>query len=277
MSNLSSSTDAPAWLRTALLVIAAVLAVLAIAFALRLPVAESLWPVAEGPTAFSFMAAILGGAAAPLLWIALAREWGAVAGYGFAFGVVTAGMGLSAVVMALLGGPARLLPFGIAMLVLALACFGAWRWGERQPLRDGRTTPRLLQMGFVVEIAVLVGVGALLLIRFPDILPWPIAPETSSLYAWVFLGLALYYAYALWRRSWHHARGPLLGFLVYDLMLIGPLLARIPTLEPRFVFGLVAAVGIIVISTLLAIWFLAVDPETRGWQPVGGVGERPAR
>jgi hypothetical protein len=59
-------------------------------------------------------------------------------------------------------------------------------------------------------------------------------------------------------------------------VLIGPLLARIPTIESAFVLGLVAAIAIILVSGALGIWFLflAKNPglETSG----GGSSARPA-
>jgi hypothetical protein len=261
-----AGTSRPA-LRIALLAVAVVLAALAVAFFLRTAPATSLWPLPDGAVAFTFMAAILGGAAAPLVWIALSGEWAALGSYGLAFGVVTAGMGMSAIAMAVANGDGALAPFGVGLLVLGGVCFGAAAWGLRQTLLDERVTPRTVRLGFTVETAVLTGVGAALILRIPNTLPWPLLAESSTLYGWVFLGLALYYAFSLRRPAWHNARGPLLGFLVYDLVLIGPLLARIPNLEAQFVLGLVAAIAIILVSGALGIWFLFVDPATRDWRP----------
>lgn len=67
---------------------------------------------------------------------------------------------------------------------------------------------------------VLAGAGILLILKVPNTLPWNLSPESSVLYGWVFLGLAFYYLYAVLNRQWIHAIGPLLGFLVYDLVLL---------------------------------------------------------
>lgn len=253
--------------RAGLLMAAAILIGLAIAFALRVSPATSLWPLPDGPASFSFMAAILAGSAAPLVWIAISGEWAALAGYGLAFSVICGGMGLSAIAMSFAGDGPNLVPFGLAFVALAIVCVAIGHWGRRQKLIDRRVTPRAVRLGFAIETVVLAGVGAALIIRFPNTLPWSLEPETSTLYGWVFLGLSLYYAFSLRRRAWHHARGQLLGFLAYDILLIGPLLSRVSGIEPQFVLGLGAAIGIVLVSGALGIWFLVIDPRTRGWQP----------
>jgi hypothetical protein len=75
--------------------------------------------------------------------------------------------------------------------------------------------------------------------------------------------LAFYYLYALVRPQWIHALGPLLGFLVYDLVLAYPLFAHYGNLQPGQLPGQVAASLIIVFSAILGIYYLFVNPDTR--------------
>ncbi|MGH7274910.1 MAG: hypothetical protein ACREIQ_10690 [Nitrospiria bacterium] len=65
------------------------------------------------------------------------------------------------------------------------------------------------------------------------------------------------------RQAWATALGPLLGFLVYDLVLFGPLFARYGSLKPEHMRGQVAATLIIIFSAALGIHYLFVNPETR--------------
>ena len=109
----------------------------------------------------------------------------------------------------------------------------------------------------------LAGAGVLLLLKVPNTLPWNISSESSVLYGWVFLGLAFYYLYAVLHPQWIHALGPLLGFLVYDLVLFSPLFARFGSLQPEHVLGQVAASVIIIFSALLGVYYLFVNPATR--------------
>ena len=83
------------------------------------------------------------------------------------------------------------------------------------------------------------------------------------LYGWVFLGLAFYYLYAVLNPKWIHALGPLLGFLVYDLVLFSPLFARFGSLQPEHLRGQVAASLIIIFSAALGVYFLFVNSATR--------------
>src|SRR6187431_199837 len=104
-------------------------------------------------------------------------------------------------------------------------------------------------------IDLVLAAGILLILKVPNTLPWNISPESSVLYGWVFLGLAFYYIYALVRPQWIHALGPLLGFLVYDIVLAYPLFAHYASLQPGQLLGQIAASFIIVVSAILGIYY----------------------
>ena len=120
-----------------------------------------------------------------------------------------------------------------------------------------------MPLAFMVEVLVLAGARILLLLKILNTLPWNLSPESSVLCGWVFLGLAIYYLYAVLNPQWIHALGPLLGFLVYDLVLFGPLFARFGNLQPEHVRGQVAASIIIIFSAALGVYYLLVNPATR--------------
>ena len=69
--------------------------------------------------------------------------------------------------------------------------------------------------------------------------------------------------YAVLNRQWIHALGPLVGFLVYDLVLFSPLFARFGNLQPEHIRGQVAASVIIIFSAALGIYYLFVNSATR--------------
>jgi hypothetical protein len=128
---------------------------------------------------------------------------------------------------------------------------------------NSQPTPRIVRLAFILEVLVLAGEGLLLLSKVPNTLPWNLSPASSVLYGWVFLGLAFYYLYAVLRYQWVHALGPLLSFLVYDLVLFSPLFARFGSLQPEHIRGQVAATVIIVFSAVLGLYYLFVNPTTR--------------
>lgn len=66
-------------------------------------------------------------------------------------------------------------------------------------------------------------------------------------------------------RRWDNAGGQLLGFLGYDLVLIGPFLRRFATLPPGHTLSLVTYVIVLLYSGALAVYFLVLARPTRRW------------
>ena len=82
--------------RTILVIVGLIDLVIAAGFFFQQPWATAFWPLPDTPLSYAFIAAILAGGAAPLIWIGLSGEFAALAGYGLSFGIIYAGMGLSA-------------------------------------------------------------------------------------------------------------------------------------------------------------------------------------
>ena len=236
--------------------------ILAIGFFFRQAWATSLWPVPDTPLSYAFIAAILAGGAAPLIWIGVSERFEALAAYGLSFGIMYAGMALAALLFYLRGGQPALAGFALVIGLAAVVCVILYL-RTRSLAQEGQPTPRIVRLAFLVEVLVLAGAGFLLLLKIPNTLPWNISPESSVLYGWVFLGLAFYYLYAVLNPQWIHAIGPLLGFLVYDIVLFSPLFARFGNLQPEHVLGQVAASFIIVFSAALGVYYLLFNPATR--------------
>ena len=236
--------------------------VLAAGFFFQQAWATSLWPVPDTRLSYAFIAAILAGGGAPLIWAGLSGRFASLAGYGMSFGIMYAGMGISALLFYLRDQNQALAWFSLVMGVLAVLG-GILFMQMRRIAVERQSTPRIVIYAFLVEVLVLAGAGILLILKVPNTLPWNLSPESSVLYGWVFLGLAFYYLYAVLTPQWIHALGPLLGFLVYDLVLFSPLFARFGNLQPEHVRGQVAASVIIVFSAALGIYYLFMNPATR--------------
>jgi len=252
------------WRRIPLVAAGGASLVLALGYFLQQAWAKALWPLPEGRLSYAFMAAILAGKAVPLIWIGLSAEWGALVGYAFGFGCM---YGLMAIYTFLLYAEQRrqpLLLYGGVTLALSVLCLLLLGVTSRVPIADARHVPRVMRLAFFVEVGVLALVGALLVVQVA-ILPWPLQPESSVLYGFVFFGMALYFGYALFKPEWSHSRGQLLGFLAYDLVLIGPLLGLFAPPGPVSWLGLIAATAIVVGSGLLAVYYLFVQKTTRVW------------
>src|ERR1700752_9549 len=236
--------------------------VLAAGFFFQQAWATSLWPVPDTRLSYAFIAAILAGGGAPLIWAGLSGRFASLAGYGMSFGIMYAGMGISALLFYLRDQNQALAWFSLVMGVLAVLG-GILFMQIRRIAVERQSAPRIVIYGFLVEVLVLAGAGILLILKVPNTLPWNLSPESSVLYGWGFLGLSLYYLYAVLTPQWIHALGPLLGFLVYDLVLFSPLFARFGNLQPEHVRGQVAASVIIVFSAALGIYYLFMNPATR--------------
>lgn len=248
--------------KTALILTGLFHLVLAAGFFFQQAWATSLWPVPDTRLSYAFIAAILAGGGAPLIWAGLSGRLASLAGYGMSFGIIYAGMGISALLFYLRDQNQALAWFSLVMGMLAVLG-GILFMQMRRMAEERQSTPRIVIYAFLVEVLVLAGAGILLILKVPNTLPWNLSPESSVLYGWVFLGLAFYYLYAVLDPQWIHALGPLLGFLVYDLVLFSPLFARFGNLQPEHVRGQVAASVIIVFSAALGIYYLFMNPATR--------------
>lgn len=93
-------------------------------------------------------------------------------------------------------------------------------------------------------------------------------PALSIVVGWMFFGASIYFAYALVRPSWVNATGQLLGFLAYDLVLIGPFVSRLSTVSAEHRPGLILYTAVLVYSGMLAIWLLFIRRDTRMWRKV---------
>lgn len=233
----------------------------ALGFLFGWPMVTRIWPfLAYGLTPV-FLASILAAIAAPLIWIGLSGEFAALRGG--AANLLVSGLGIGVFALSQSwGDPAgRVLMFGAiqmaVVLISALLIALCWRieWV------DDRPTPVLVRVAFVVFGLALIVAGTALVLG-QDIFPWPLDRETSTVYGLIFMGNAVYFAYGLQRPVWGNAKGQLVAFLAYDLVLIIPF-ARLWPAVPSLSLALYLAV--IIGSAALAIWYLAISSTYRLW------------
>lgn len=239
-------------------------------FFLRMNWATALWPWPDGRLSYIFLSSIAAAIAAPMIWIGLTREFGAARGGAVNLGITAAG---AAVYFFILYGRER----ELQLLISALAAtfflavnVGIFSWSTRQPIRDRRSMPGLVRASFAFFAVVLLLVAGLLLFQAPVVFPWPLRPESSVIFGLIFLGAASYFAVALRSPQWHSARGQLIGFLAYDLILIGPFLAHFGAVDPAHRLSLILYVAVLVYSGTIAVYYLFVNAETRPWQIESG-------
>lgn len=219
------------------------------------------WPFLGYGLTPAFLASILAAIAVPNIWIGLSGEFAALRG-GAANLVVAAGGGAAYAVSQIWGDPVgRVQTFAIVLLATAMVALLLLVLAQRVAWLDDRPTPIPVRVAFGIFALGLLAVGTMLGLGY-DVFPWPLDYETSVIYGLVFLGSAVYFAYGLQRPVWGNAKGQLLGFLAYDLVLIVPFIRlwlAVPSLSLAIYLAVIAA------SALLAIWYLALSPRYRLW------------
>jgi hypothetical protein len=250
-------------LRIALVMIGLLNLIMAIGFYIQHPWMTGLWLVPTGRLSYIFMASILAAISAGLLWIAYSEEYGSVPAGALNLSVLLGGMTIFLFLEA--GTPDRAgwrLPalgaglFTLVNIILFLKTY-------RLPYRHSDAVPLIPRLSFGLFTLILWAVGLALILQTPNIMPWPLQPETSVLIGLIFFGNAFYFLYAFLRPYWQFYRAQLWSFLVYDLVLLAPLINHLSGVQPELRTNLLVYLGILVYSAGLSIYFLFIHPVSR--------------
>jgi len=224
--------------------------------------AQAVWPWPTTRLSDLFLASILAAVGAPMIWIAAANEPRAMEAGAVDLAVMYAGMSATVGLQAA-SGDAKALVFATVLGVFTLPSLAAFVWSRRFEFRDPRPMPVAVRVSFGVFAVALAWAAAELITGAPHIFPWPLPEATSAAYGWIFAGAATYFAFGVLRGRWANACGQLIGFLVYDLILIGPFVAHVDDVLPAHRPSLSIYTSVLVYSGLLATYFLFVHPATR--------------
>jgi hypothetical protein len=229
---------------------------LAAGFFFQMQWATSLWFYPDGRLTYIFIASILAAIAAGLLWIGFSEEYEAVPAGALNLFVLFSGW---SVYFFIWSGQAarenwRYLAVGFGFLALFNLIFFFKTVNLTSPA--GGRLPWLVRLSYAGFTLILFTVGSLLILQTPGIMPWPLIPETSVLIGWIFFGNGFYFLYAVLRPHWFSARSQLWSFLVYDLVLIVPLVSRLSQVQPELLSSLVIYIAILLYSGGLAGFYL---------------------
>ena len=242
--------------------ISLVLAALGMRFAWPWVLQCWIWPETP-PLGCAFVAAMLAGAAAPLIWVGLSGHLAAIRAPMLTGVVANAGIALHLFAKHARPGNERYLPFAALFAVGSLVAAIAFAWGRQLPAPSDKNIPRLVRWAFLLFAAILLPVGAALVLGLPYIFPIPLTPDMAAVYGWFFLGSFAYYLYGFWRPSQLNATGQLLSFLVYDLLTIPPYLTYWTVVSPVYQASLNAYLVVLLGSAVFCGYFLFVDSRTR--------------
>lgn len=238
-------------------------AVLAAGYVTQHPWALATWPWADGRLSNIFVGSILAAVALPMVWIGCSGRFAAAAGGFLHLGVLLGGTASVLYTRAAAQGGGRLLVWATGAATAALACFALARWAHRLPARDQRPITRPMRVWFVLYMLILVPGGVALLLHMPGVMPWPLKPESSSVYGWVFLSAVCSFVYPLLRPRLEYAYVGLLGFLAYDMVLLPPFMRHFGAVPPAFHTTLMVYTAALVLTATLSLWYLLASPHTR--------------
>ena len=261
---VTSEVTMDARVRAILLAIAAVQVGFAVGFVFQVEPVIAVWPFA-GMTPLSniFLGSIFAAAAAATGWCVWARSNRGLAGIALDYLTILAPAAMISLAGAAGGSGSGVAAFGVACVVGTL--FGVWllRRSLAHSWQDPRPMPRPVRWAFAFFIVALLIAGGALAVQVPGIMPWTITPELSTLFGLMFLGAAAYFAYGLVEPRWENTGGQLAGFLAYDVVLIVPFVQRLSTIDDSLRINLIIYTAVVVVSGLLAAWYLVLDRRTR--------------
>jgi hypothetical protein len=233
----------------------------ALACLLRLPLVRQLWPLDyTGDMSFIFIASISAAAAASTLWCVFANEPAALFGVGLDYVTIFTPVAIS--MFRLAGNDQGIFGFAVFCVFAALVGVALLLYSWRLPFRDTRPMPRWVRLSFGGFVLALI-IGGTWVLLDPTVLPWRVNSDIGVLYGWFFIGAAAYFGYGLLRPYWHNAAGQLAGFLAYDLILIVPFIMMLPTIADRWRVNLPIYMSILIVSGLLAVYYLFIARPTR--------------
>jgi hypothetical protein len=249
-------------IRLGFLVFALLVLTLTAGFIGGVPAATQLWPWPDGRLSYLFVASILAAFGVGSLLIAWTQDWRSAAGGGVALLFGFGGMAATLVSLRMDGTPLSM-GYLVGYALVALQGAALWSWGATHRCDESRAMPGLVRLSTWVFALTLLLVGIALMLQAPTIFPWPLNANSSILYGWMFLGLALNYGYVSLGNRWSDAKVSLIGFLAYDLVLIVPFLQHFSRARPEHLTSLAIYTAVLVYSGALAVYYLFFDRHWR--------------
>ena len=253
--------------RFALVITGVVTTLLAFGFAFQLAWATRLWGWPDSRLSYIFLGSIAAAIAAPIIWVTISNELGAIVGGALNIATICATAGIYLLRLYISRSEGKLLAIAIALgivFALSIALFVASR---DTPIQDQRSIPVIVRCSFGFFAVILIAASTALLLRTAHVFPWPLRNDTSVMIGCIFLGNAVYFLYGVSAKHWGAVKGQLIAFLAYDLVLIGPFLRHFNHVLPEHRLSLTVYVIVLVGSGALSIYYLLIAPSTRLWSP----------
>ena len=235
----------------------------ALGYFLQWPWMLATWPWPESRLSYVFVSSILAAVAGAMAWVGLSGRLAGAAG-GFLH-VATMMIGLAIVWLPLAQQRQQnwLMVYALGCAAAAIGCLVAFAWVRRLAVLDTRPIPTALRVWSVLYILILLPAGAALIAVVPGIMPWPVKPEMSMVCGWVFVAAAWSFAYPLLHPQIEHIRVGLVGFLVYDAVLIPPFVQHLDKVRPELQNSLRLYLLALAVTAVVSIYYMFLCPRTR--------------
>lgn len=247
-------------IRGLLLALAFGLLATGLGFCLQAEVVVQIWPWPDAPLSHLFIGSIMMAEGAAIAWTAATLDLDAARGGALGFAAMSVGI---SVLMFWLYAERQewlLLLWAVGCAGLAAGSTLLFIIGGRWPVPPRQPAPAYIRGSFLVLATALFVAAAMLLARLPVVFPWPLVPESSTMFGLYFLASGAFFFDGWLRPSLANTRPQLLGFLVYDVILIPPYLRLWTTATGGFRVSLALFLAVLISSALLAVWFFV----TRG-------------
>jgi hypothetical protein len=281
-TSVSSSTSDSLRIRVGML--AVLWSVLTLGLYFNQPWITWIWPWHDQRMTFIFFASIAAAVAAPLAWIALTNEPAALSGMNLDGLVITSLVTVGLATMAVSRHEPRLLLYSVATGAAAMFSWSVFKQFRVVAPRDHTPQPIVVRVLFGLLVLALIPLGVTLIFRVSNVFPWDLPNRTSTMIGAVFIGAGTWFLVGVRKRMWAHSGGQLAGLLAYDLVLMLPYWRAVFDRNAISSIGgygtfpgsdvvspsnqanttsLFVYTGVITISSVIAAFFLFVNPSTR--------------
>lgn len=240
------------------------LLVYALALYFQIQLAADLWVWPKSlPLARAFAGAWIAGGLIPLIWSGLTGHFAPLRSLALAGIVATGGSAILLFNKHNLAGNERYLPFSLIFLIAFIVIIFVFIKGRQVPAsRDNAVSP-VVRWVFLLFTFLLVYFGIALLLDTPNIFPIQLSTDLGAMYGCFFLGSSAYFFFGFLKPTRFWTVGPMLSFLVYDLLLIPPYLKYATVVPAQFQTSLTIYLGVLISSALFCGYYLIFDPRTR--------------
>jgi hypothetical protein len=245
-----------------------ILSVLIFIFALGLyfhyQLAQDQWIWPKTPDlGFAFVGAWIAGGVSPLIYSGLFRQLSPLRGLALAGLVSTGGSSYFLYSKHDVVGNDNYLSFSMLFAIGFLGIIYVFIKSNRGYLRDDNSVSPVIRWAFLIFSILLFFFGLGLVQNKANIFPLALTPDMQDIYGWFFLGSCIYFFYGFLKPTRYNVTGPMLSFLIYDLLLIPPYLKYTADVPSELQTSLTIYLSVLFASALFSLYYLLFDYRSR--------------